>query len=92
MTEKIIFLNVQAMAEIYGEPCNNCNFYIDGTYCDKSHRQKRVGIDTGHIPELVVRRKNGCPDHDIRAGIWWHEEIVRPFSSVYGGTKVNIIG
>jgi len=90
-------MSVESIPEfftLYGEPCNNCERYTEGSYCELSHRQKRVSIDTGHIPELTYRRKGGCSDWVIltsKTDAWWGEDPIRPYSAVYGGVKTDIL-
>jgi hypothetical protein len=86
------FETIPDMWAVYGEPCSNCVHYSDGVYCVKGHsRQKTVRINMGHIPDADVRRKGGCPDHQIKEGDWWNEDPIRPFSGEYGGSKTSII-
>lgn len=79
------------LAEVYGEPCNNCNNYHNGSFCNKNHRQKEALVEKGHIPFLTVRKMGGCPDHDMKTGLWWHENPPHGCSNGYGGTKTNIL-
>ena len=88
---KITFQTIPDMYEVYGEPCSNCIHSVEDVYCKKDHRQKRVNIECGHIPEVYVRRKGGCPDHKIKEGDWWGEDPIRPTSGCYGGSKTNIL-
>jgi hypothetical protein len=85
--------SIQDFYNRFGEPCNNCINYYHGAFCDLGHRQKRVGISTGHIPELTYRRKGGCPDWKIDEGlgVWHHEEPLFKCSGEYGGSKTSII-
>ena len=86
------FQNIPMMFVVYGEPCSNCIHSEEDCYCHKGHRQKKVTIHEGHIPEVYVRRKGGCPDHEIKEGDWWGEDPISPSTSgVYGGTKTSII-
>ena len=85
------FETIPDMWKVYGEPCSNCRRYIKGAYCFKRHRQQRVTINKGHIPEVVVRRKGGCPDHKMKVGDWWGEDPIKPHSATYGGTKTNFL-
>ena len=79
---------------VYGEPCNICKHYYHGSFCDLGHRQKKITIETGHIPELVTRKKGGCPDHIIDQTLehWWHEEPLYRCSGDYGGSKTSLLG
>lgn len=88
-----IWIDAEDFFDAYGEPCNNCEFYIKGAYCGKNHRQKIVGLLTSHIPELTARRKGGCNSHILDESLenWWHEDPIRTYSSVYGGTKTNLL-
>jgi len=86
--------DIREMAEIYGEPCSNCDNLADGGWCEKGHRIKPVCVINGHIPEVLVRRKGGCPDHLLGtkwANAWFGEDPIKPYSGVYGGTKTNIL-
>ncbi len=93
-TNRPVVKDVHAFFEIYGEPCNNCERYTDGAFCEMGHRQRRAAIETGHIPELTYRRQQGCPDWTIltsKTDAWWNEEPIAPHSSVYGGVKTDIL-
>lgn len=85
------FENPQTMAAVYGEPCDACDLWESGSWCVREHRQKRVVIETGHIPELTVRRRGGCPDHKPKAGLWWHEDPPSGGNAGYGGTSTNLL-
>ncbi len=88
------FESVQDFFNTYGEPCNNCELFTGGSLCENDHRQRKVSISTGHIAELTCCRQGGCPDWIIltsKTDAWWGEEPLRPFSSVYGGTKTDIL-
>ncbi|AXQ69845.1 hypothetical protein HOU03_gp423 [Caulobacter phage CcrSC] len=78
-------------SKVYGEPCNNCKLWDDGFYCLKRHRQKTITINTGHMPDITVRKAGGCPDHEIMAGVWWHEDPIKPHQSGYGGSSTNLL-
>jgi len=87
--------DIRTFCILYKEPCNNCEHYEDGILCALGHRQKKIAIEQGHIPELTYRRSGGCPDWTIltsKTDAWWHEEPLYPCSVVYGGTKTNILG
>lgn len=86
--------NVRDISELfglYGEPCSNCSLWDGGVICIKRHRQKTISIERGHIPEAVVRRRAGCPDHVLKDGHWWHEDPIKPHQSGYGGSSTNIL-
>ena len=85
------YQNIPAMFDDYGEPCSNCVHSAEDSFCRKDHRQKVVSIYEGHISEVTVRRKGGCPDHQIKKGDWWGEDPIRAFSGEYGGSKTSII-
>lgn len=85
------FANIPDVFDEFGEPCNNCKLYEQGMWCAKWHRQKTVAIETGHIPELTVRRLGGCSDHQILEGTWHGEDPIKPFQSGYGGSSTNIL-
>lgn len=85
------FASIPDMFDTYGEPCSNCQLFEDGLWCAKGHRQKMVSIDTGHMPEVVVRRIGGCQDHKIMEGTWHGEDPVKPHQSGYGGSSTNIL-
>ena len=80
---------------IYGEPCNNCELYSDGCLCEKGHRQHRVSISLGHIPELTCRKRGGCPDWIMltsKTDAWWGEDPLYRCSGDYGGSKTSLLG
>ena len=77
----IEFKTIPDMFEVYGEPCSNCIHSHEDCFCEKDHRQKKVAIYEGHIPEVTVREKGGCSDHEIQEGNWWGEE---PIGSTWG--------
>ncbi len=85
------FEEITDVYERYGEPCNNCIHFEEGILCGLDHRQKEVDVNTGHIPELTVRKIKGCSDHQLKDGVWWNEVPLISSSSVYGGSKTSII-
>lgn len=85
------FETIPDMALVYDEPCSNCLHYSDGVCCTKGHRQKTVIISTGRIAEVVVRKKGGCRDHNIKEGLWWGQEPYYYCSGCYGGSKRSVI-
>ena len=90
--DKIQFETILDMFDVYGEPCSNCIYSEDNCYCHKNHRQKTVLVSCGHIPEIKVRRKGGCPDHKIKEGDWWGEDPIRPGTTGdYGGSRTSIL-
>lgn len=88
---KPCFGDVPSVHAVYGEPCNNCSRWQDGSWCEMRHRQKDVAVVRGHIPELTVRRVGGCPDHLPKEGVWWHEDPPKRHQSGYGGSSTNIL-
>jgi hypothetical protein len=90
MGERLI-MPAQEAVELYDEPCNNCKRWVRGAWCAKGHRQKRITITTGHIPELTFRKIGGCADHSMKVGTWWHEDPIKPHQSGYGGSSTNIL-
>lgn len=91
LNDRLEFDNPGELSLVYGEPCNNCVLWSEGLYCERRHRQKDVAIAQGHIPVLTVRRIGGCPDHQIMAGTWWHEDPIKPHQSGYGGSSTNLL-
>lgn len=89
--ETLVLESIPEVFEEFGEPCNNCKLWDDGILCLKKHRQRKIHVATGHIPELVVRKIGGCPDHLIKEGVWWHEDPIKPHQSGYGGSSTNIL-
>jgi hypothetical protein len=85
------FESIPAMFVVYGEPCSNCTRYLEGAFCELRHRQREVSIGTGHIPAVTVRRRGGCPDHNLKEGTWWGEDPIKPHQSGYGGSSTNIL-
>lgn len=86
--------SIPAFYEVYGEPCNNCSHYYHGAFCDLKHRQKKIEIGTGHIPQLTCRRKGGCNDWviDETLIVWHHEQPIMRCSGDYGGSKTSLLG
>lgn len=90
-TDRQDFRTIPDVYLVYGEPCNNCTLYYEGALCEKKHRQKLVSVATGHIPELTVRRQGGCPDHELKEGVWWNEEPLQRTTGDYGGNPTSIL-
>jgi hypothetical protein len=87
--------DIPVFFKIYGEPCNNCERYTDGCFCENGHRQRTCAIRLGHIPELTYRRQGGCPDWvrlTSKTDAWWGEEPPYRCSGDYGGSKTSILG
>jgi hypothetical protein len=69
--------------------CSNCiNF--DG-YCEIGHRTKDIAVLTGHIERVYVRKKNGCEDHEIKAGLLYAELLPGKTGGDYGGISTSLL-
>jgi hypothetical protein len=75
----------------YGDLCSTCKHLPDG-YCEQGYRTKTAVILTGHVPDVVVRKKGGCEDHEWKDGcLMWDEEPPVPRGDDYGGVSTSLL-
>lgn len=60
MTEVLDYID--DMESQYGKSCDLCEYIDEFGHCENGHRTKTIIMELGPNPEIIVRKKGGCPD------------------------------